>query len=299
MNNYISRFDDLGQEWAVNRNTGEVLPMVHFSAPEGSHVVTPQQQRAYKQKKQYEFDRRHRRETSNKLGNFYFVFAGQNFEDVSAETAARLIYLATYLNYDGILMLTQRKQMHRSDLQDVMSLSRATTHRFWKDIQDKYVIEDDNGVLRIANDNIFRKGKLTNIREFIQYQKVYRDATRTLYKMANKNQHKHLGYVFRLLPFINLEWNIACKNPLEMELKNIQPLTIDEFCDIINYDKTNISRLLKMYSQLRFGEKNERFCAFVTADAPANNGYMICINPNIMYAGSDYRRVEVFGAFCK
>ena len=80
--------------------------------------------------------------------------------------------------------------------------------------------EDENGSLWL-NDSIFKRGKLKN-KTAVEYQQFYFNGVRALYKSANGKNHNHLGYLFQLIPLINREWNVLCKNPLETELDAVK-----------------------------------------------------------------------------
>ena len=103
-----------------------------------------------------------------------------------------------------------------------------------------------------------------------------------------------------MLPYINLEFNVLCKNPLETDLERIEPLSLKEFCAEIGYDTSQINRLLNIYRKLTFDVKGkqENFCAFVF-DGINRNKSKIFINPNVLYNGSNYRRVKILGMFCR
>ena len=70
--------------------------------------------------------------------------------------------------------------------------------------------------------------------------------------MTPQSKHTNLGYIFKLIPYVNCEYNIICHNPLEKDLDLIEPMTVGEFCEAIGYDKTNASRLIKIYNEIIF-----------------------------------------------
>ena len=109
--NYFT--DENGKELAVNMNTGEVTDAITITVPVGSTVRTPEQQKAYKEFKIHEANTFFRRKMMNELGYFYFVLCEHQLGKLSAETAARLIYLCTYLDYNKNFMLTQRQHMKK------------------------------------------------------------------------------------------------------------------------------------------------------------------------------------------
>lgn len=68
----------------------------------------------------------------------------------------------------------------------------------------------------------------------------------------------------------------------------------------IHTDVLHINKLLAIYRDVRFDAdgRQERFCA-IAYDGINKAGAKICINPHILYCGSNYKQVEILGAFCK
>ena len=299
---YIRDFD--GGSYAVNKLTGEVTRAVNALIPEGSNTFTPEQQKRYKEKKAKEKAYYRQKDANKPLGRFYFIPNNEVFEDLTPETTTRLIFLNTFMDFakGNILMLSKDKPMRRKDLQSVLNVSRATTGRFWSEVCPQYIQKTKDGLI-VTEKNIFRIGTLPkrNTEQWQTYRKIFIKGVQTLYKQVeDPSKHKHLGYIFKMIPYVNVENNILCTDIFEPDLHKIQPLTILDFCNIIGYDYANVGRLLKIYKELLFdvnGHK-ERFCAF-NYDGVDKAEMGIFINPNVLYSGSDYRKVEVLGAFCR
>lgn len=293
--------DESKSNLAVNTTTGEVTEAVTVIIPIGSTIYTPEQKRAYKERKAKEAEKErrnyYRRKYPGELGYFYFVMNEHRFGNISAESAVRLLYLCTYLNFENEFMISQRQKMKKSDLKSILGLSTGTTFNFWKEVNGTYIIDLGDDGLKLNCSEIVR-GAISDSDSL--YKKIYIDAIRNIYKATPTSKHKHLGYVFKLLPFINTEYNIICDNPEEKELKKIKPLSVADICDIIDYDKTNLARFMKIYRQITFDYKGQQeyFLTFVTnkGDADSTRAF---VNPHILYSGSDFKKVEVLGAFVK
>lgn len=289
-----------GKIYAVHRATGEVTEAIKCEAPTGSIFYTPEDQERYEERKKKAEQKHLRRVLNSPLGNFYFVPMKEQFKDLSPESVTRLIYLNTYIRYnDNKLMLSERKEMKRKDLPKILNISNSTAIRFWKEVSPTYLIERDGGLL-FTNPKSFKRGQIKQTAEEIRYQKFYIDGVRKLYEATEGKSHKQLGYLFKLLPFINIEFNLLCFNPLETELEKIELISMEDFCNLIDYDVSHLDRLLYVYRNTYFnvnGNK-ERFCA-VTYDGINKKTAKVFINPHILYSGMDYKRVEILGAFCK
>ena len=87
-------------------------------------------------------------------------------------------------------------------------------------------------------------------------------------------------YVFKLIPYVNRFNNIVCKNVFEANIDNIERLTLEEFCNVIDYDKDHISRLKEELSSITLNGKY--IIAFLSTKNV--NKSMICVSPAIFYA---------------
>lgn len=272
----------------VNPSTGEIIDSVTVTIPLGSKVITPDQQRA-------------RAEYAKKLSrqdeHFYFILHQHQLNQISAESTGRLIYLLTYLDYDGKLRTSERKQMTKKDLPEVLKVSKRTVDTFWSEVKEKY-LREENGFLVLNCDDVV-KGKLPTKEK---YQKFNAENIRKLYENTPKTKHKHLGYAYQLLPFINLEFNVICSNPYEVDLYEINALTSTEFCHEIGYEESNFCKLRKIYSEITFEVKNrQEHLLIYTSATGERNDFKIVVNPNILYNGHNFEKVEAFGflAVCK
>ena len=120
------------------------------------------------------------------------------------------------------------------------------------------------------------------------------DAVRKLYNGTPKNNHRQLGYIFRMLPFISVEHNILCHRPFAKNIEDVEPMSLREFCEAVGlrYSRTAISRLQAAYSNIQFMVHGfpELFCAFVT-DGHNHEADKIFVNPRILYSGRNPEQV--------
>lgn len=292
--------DTSGETKAVQRSTGEVTETVWMCVPIGSRIYTPESLASRNDYLNQKENNDLRRASNKDLGKFFFVSHDEDFKDLLPQTVTRLIFLNTFINYENNkLMLTERTPMQRKDLSKVLGVSKAVITGFWKEVSPKYIQEEDDGLI-FTNTDIFIRRRLNQRGKYHPYQKFYINGIRTLYRATDVTNHKHLGYVFKMLPFVNLEFNVLCKNPMEKDLSQIEFLSLAEFCTAIDYDISQLNRLLNIYKAIKFNVNGaqEKFCAF-TYDGIDRKSARIFVNPHILYNGTDYNRVKVLGAFCK
>ena len=298
-------FDEFGNPYKVNPATGEIRLGAMRPIFEGDKVLSPEQQDANR-KYMEELQRKAGRRTAAKeLGPHFFILGNQRFDDLKPQTAARLVYLETYGAYSddsgNRLKLNSKINMKRDDLKKVLGLGRDAVNDFWNEANPRYLIEDENGL--ILNSKFFIKGQLPPGRSETYYR-AYIRGVRKLYEGVPKSRHKHLGYFFELLPYISVEFNTLCFNPLEADADRIEHMTVDEFCELIGYNANRRDRLLGIYKELKFevkvnGEtRMERFVS-ITGDGLTKGDSKIYINPHVLYSGSDYKQVAILGSFHK
>lgn len=302
MNGYEFITDpETGQRLAVRSATGEVSQARTIEVPVGTISYTPEQQEKYKARKQAEFGRNLKAAMlamqRDELGYYYYTSTERNFDGMTPATLARLIYLCTYLQYDSdYLYMTKRTPMREGDLSKVLNLSRNTVAAFINEANAYLSVLDDR---RLSVDTgAFRRGTLPKGKHGC-FQRVYIDWVRKLYHATPPCKHRYLGYIFLMLPYVNIEHNILCFNPNEIELENVRAITLSDFCQAIDYDISHASRLRKEYAKISFNVngREEKFCSFVF-DGGNPNTSKIYVNPHILYSGKNYAHVEILGAFC-
>lgn len=237
-----------------------------------------------------------RRKDHLPLGEFYMTTCRKNqFEGLQSQDIARLVFLATFMDYDCALK-NGDDYLTVDDLPQLLEVSQSTFDRLWGKIHRRYIVESESGALTVIDG--FLRGKQKTITE--RLTKVFIQQLQALYRNTPKSKRRLFGYVFQLLYYVNVEYNILSKNPLETELDRIEPLTIKEFAAMIGYDDSQVSRLEKAYSEVTFvcNGRLQHFCAFVDRGRNTDRRFVV-INPRIFYAGKCHEQVDVLGLFFK
>ena len=281
------------EQWKIvrlNESTGEIRD-VSAGRWVPDRILTPANQ-------QYREVGEAREAKYKDLGAFFLhVFQSTGgFTKMRPKTAARLMYLATYLSYDGILRSTQRTKMTKKRMAELLGLKRKTFDRFFAEVTDAgMLIKTDDGYT--MNRNYFVRGKVERA-DSTRFTRVFIKSMRALYEATPPPLHQYLGYIFLMMPYVNIQWNTVCHNPLEDHLEMIEPMTLGEFCDVIGYDRTHAQRLLDNYRKITFNWKSRQqyFCTFFYEE-DIRDMRIVC-NPNLFYIGKHIEKVESYGEFC-
>lgn len=238
------------------------------------------------------------RKQSSELGSFVWLLYNVNSAlDIGLKSAdlSRIIYLSTFMNYENYLTYDDGKtKIKYSDIGKVLKVGRRTTERFLSSAMESGVLVRESGSSGVKlSSNVFAKGSLNNIVVDKDAMRLYIRGVREIYSKAKLRDHKVLSYVFQAIPYINLDYNIVCRNPHEKTLNNIDSLTLTEYCYLIGYDVSHASRLRSVLRSITVD--NEGVFGFV--DTVGND--TIIINPRVFYAGRQYERVMECGKFFK
>lgn len=288
--------DEKGKQIAVEIATGEVFDTFNADFPVGSIIYTPEQQQQYKERKKHEQEEYLKsKRYGEKKPSYTFVMATADFDNVSPANLTRLIYLSTYLSYhNSELRKGERHRINKNELSQILGISERTAQRFWREVCPQYISEEMDGTLKL-NPDVFSRGKAKRLIAF--YIKVFSKGMKSLYNSVPKSKHKHLGYIFAMLPYVNIEHNILCYNTAEKEIDKIEPMSMKEFCAEIGFDYRHVDRLHDIFKSICFDVdgKKELFCSIIRNTYSGKE--LMVINPKVFYSGKNETAVAEFGVF--
>jgi len=267
---------------------GKVIPSA------GSLVITPEE-RMRKEKieeaKQLRADVYY---NTREHGGFIFMKADESvLQHMDSATVGRLAYLSTFLSFEEQRLLDPDGTVfEKKDLSSILGVSRPTANNFFNQCHDAGILDDD-GKYGVLLKDIFYKGKSNDHRIIKLYQKTIRQ----LYKRLPYKNHKYLGYIVQLVPWINYEWNIVCHNPLKKNYELAKPMMLKDICNILNYDELHSHRLTEALTGTWFewdGVK-QALCAVVNVNTEDARQNSLIVNPHLIFAGTDFKKVEEFG----
>lgn len=216
--------------------------------------------------------------------------------NLKPQNIARIFYLSTYLARENNYILTKNKNYAtKKDIKKILDINKSAFFEFWDDVSvHKVILEDDAGV--ILDPGIFTRqnsvGKGTPmLRCFNTIQE--------LYETASPTQHKNIGYIFKLVPYLNTYHNIICTNPEEHNISKVVPLTTEEICIIIGYEYCNASRLMKTLNKLSIFRNNVEEYIFLNVHAEEYKHNITIVNPLFFYGGEWVKKDMVSGIFSK
>lgn len=267
------------------------------AVPIGSVVRTPDDvvewHETAKRRKEQQFRKR-----SNDPFTFYMVSAADKLRNLKPQTVTRLFYLSTFLSYDNnVLYFKGNQKLNKTNMADLLKVSPSVSSEFVAELSDAGILIKDGDSLTLDAD-MFRRGKICDPANN-HAVRIRHYGIRALYDMNSANNHKRIGYVFKAMANMNIEWNILCSNVREGERSAIRPISSQDFCDVAGYNRTKAHRLIRDLSEVRFPCKgfDQRFCS--TFYDEVSDDHILVVNPFVVFAGYDDTLVEEFGSFLK
>lgn len=239
-----------------------------------------------------------------------FVFhiyqvCSDTFPDMEAAHLTRLIYLATFLNYDNVIVTPNGKPMNKAMVQERLKLKDPQFYRFWNDmVKRKILLAGEAGIS--LNESLFFRGSTENIKKRCSqdrttFTRLYIRGVRELYEKSTTSSHKTLSYMFRILPYVSHKFNVVCSNPYETNSELVQPMSTQEIAEAIGYEKHNVSALMRKLINTTFMVDGKEMGAIgiVSSYLAAGNKSEMFINPRVYYAGDAHDEVRILKIFFK
>ena len=268
---------------ATNAETGAVEGEI----PKGSTILTPEEMKLRKEYAENKVNQKFF--VRNECGRFFWslYYPDKNyFADVSDATLSRIIYLMTYLSYDKNYLVVRAgsryRPMFKADVQKVVGLSERRFEGFWSELMATKVIEEQPDGKLVVCDR-FMRGKLgKKAKRDMSAVKIFDSCVRYLYENTTTKSHRYLAYLYRLIPYINAQYNVFCSNPQETRRDQIKWMTAKEMCWVLGLDDSNETRVINTLFKLRFIDVNGDERSVITRVQNYKNGEsrnFIVINP--------------------
>lgn len=279
---------------------GNFIDMITGEIYEDSNLYTAADMERARRNREHSLQEIIRKNTWRRVNDDYGVFVRLLYTptqtlglDMKPESLTKLIYLSTFITYDGYLVNSRNMRMDQKAMMKVLNVSERTYKDFISDIKGKNILLFDDKKNAYINTDILFKGKCKmkpdNVDKSIT--RLYVVGVRDLYEKSSVTNHRLLSYLYQAIPYVNLDYNILCENPYEKDLGSVKSMQFVDFCEKIGYDPHNYVRLKNTMKKLFI--RNKPVFNFV------DNGFgLFCyINPHIYYAGNKHDEVEVLGNF--
>ena len=218
------------------------------------------------------------------MGSFYFNFYNSTNKYEGAKVF-RFVYICTFMNYKGYIEYGNSKGKcklaKKSDLMEMLKLKKSEYFYTIKYFEDNKFIEYDEE-LNVKINNIFcNRGKLYNKdKRKGEYIRMFDNASKELYENSKPREHKNISILLKLIPYVNKETNIICKNP-NSQVEDLIPFKQKEILELLNLSDC---KTIKSLTNLKILNGEES--AFLKiSNCFVKNAFVI--NPRVMFGGNE------------
>lgn len=275
----------------VDKKTGEVdlgffKPLKKAQEETAREYARRNQAREFFEHKQFLTEEKNYMEkVSQQLGGFVFIpyNLGQVLNFLSPQDLLRFIYISTYIDFDGVLKRGKRIMTYEI-FKDVMELSDSETSKFYTALKTHEILIEEDNKLIISKQYILR-GKLPPKDENIRYNRCYVKTMKELYAELESSEHKTIGHLFKLIPFINSH-NILCSNVLEEQKEYMLPLSVLDICELLkrSTDTSNMDKFMNKLYSIRIGEN--KMPLIINRYDEEMEKEVIWVNPKLFHSGN-------------
>lgn len=259
-----------------NKDTGEVFP---------SEQIITKYEFVEDNKPTYKSIKQSNNFMNENLGYYFHLLYGDILRlNLEPQMLVRFLKLCSYLNYENILVTGEtkgQKKVTEKDLEVILNLKKRETINTKNYLVSNDLISIENDLIKIK-DKFIKRGKLKGNIKSMEVTRIFNNGIKELYDNVKPIQHKKLATFIKLLPYINIKYNVICENPLEENIELIKPLTWTELGRRIGVSEATAKRLrtelwnLKIDNSVTIGEFSTFSC-----------GKAIVVNPSVYYKGND------------
>ena len=222
--------------------------------------------------------------------------------DLGNADLVRLFFLATFMNYDGVLAC-DKHPLTVKRCADLLGISYGVTNAMINRLIDTGMFTKSNGVLKMK-DTWFYKGGLTSRwartvgGQPASTVRIYCDALRRIYSQYPAKNIGNFSYILRLIPYLRREPNTCCLFPAADDIGTAMPMTANMAARLLGVSSGNYAwfRDILTSPALVLPDGSPAVSQTKIADMYDDKQY-IFLNPNLVYGGQDATAAAQFGGF--
>ncbi len=273
MKRYVKISDPESGDVYLNPETGEV-----FQPHDDMYIITSTRAIRARAKSSERLRRIQAERHAPAYGDFCWVCypdSGDLFPGISSTDAARLLYLATHMGYDGYLQ-KNGQHIHPSELPSLLQVQPREARNFRARVSTYLCCDQENYLL--LQGGVFHRGTLaaTDIaaanQNGMKYIRLYHPAIRQLYQSKKKEDRILLRFLAAFLTLLHPQRNSLCKG--------CQALSWRQLWKAIGRDPSHVSRDKAALLQVRIKTTHG------TEKVLAYDGNEIYLNPRVAFSGT-------------
>lgn len=226
-----------------------------------------------------------------------------NKSEIDKANISRIIYLATYMDYndrkEGLLCVRSQysklEPMDKKTMQNILKLGDTAFKKFLKDMKDNELIYEVDKKFYV-NPIYFNRGDIDkDVKKSVDksYCRLFIKPIRDLYEGCKTSKHKVLASIYQLIPYIHLRTNALCLNPSEIT-KEPQKMDSKTLCKLLgmSIDRSQMNKFIKDLYSFTVDIENKTYKLFSYVKIISDNRDFYVVNPYVIYMGNDVDYVK-------
>lgn len=262
----------------INPHTGEIEEMAEYKTVQQKNRDLNFRELQIKKQNFYKY-------IKENIGQFYFQKYKELLQVVNNDTATafRFLYLCCFADEQGNIVYDNNFMTKQEDF--VKIFKSNSTKKIMRDLKNKNLIYKDGRKFYSINMNYFSLGLPKNI-ETNTCTRTFKDSIKDLYLKSSITEHKTLGYIVKLLPYVNFYNNVICLNVNNRGEEDVHPLNKQEIVKILSQ---NINTGYKVLDKL---EKSLIANEPVILKVEGLSEEHFIINPKLFYSGNNKKELR-------
>ena len=232
-----------------------------------------------------------------------FSLGEDDFPYLDDDELNDILFLSSFIGRDEKLVYTNGKRISWSNIGDMLRFDQQKTSRI-KNAAERngYIVEKEDGSLSLNPRFIVRGGLNKAIIEDMvnqnkSYISLFVSAARSLYRGSGRIKPENiLAIIYKLLKYVNVEYNVLCWNPYENDPIYIEPLGVSDVARIVGCTKEYVENTLFRCGFRNDGNEDLLFSRVANIETHVYRP-SIHINPYVVYGGELSNRKKVYSAF--
>lgn len=209
----------------------------------------------------------------------------------------RLIYISTYIDFTGKLVLSERTIMTKDKVKKKLGLGKTAFNELYNKLIDlKILTEKEDGIYMKETD--FFRGKVKEkLPKDMECTTLYIKNIRYLYENTTSRSHKTLSLLFKMIPYLNIQWNVMCWNAFEDDVYKLNQMTLADIAKLLGYSDRAIIEVKKAFDNIKTID-GDHVIHFST-NGQDKRTYLTFVDPDVIYAGNNFEGIKGLKALCK
>jgi hypothetical protein len=202
-----------------------------------------------------------------------------NNDAFSDSEKVHIMYLGSFVNYDGFLMTKNNQPIQKADVMKMVTIkNRKRFYDFYNRLVALGFIKEGSSVTPRLYWNTSLSFKGSTAINGTKSNKVIRVYDETIQRLYEENPANSLVIIFRLLPYLNKFHNVLCNDTDATDYFHSNPLTVEEVGEAIGEgDKKYLQRRLL---KLRVGDE------YIFSLRKTGDKTNVILNPSLVWLSS-------------